>query len=135
MTVHPGQGLDTTALRNVLLGVIAVYVGAFLFGWLQGRITAVVVQRTMLRLRAEVEAKLDRLPLRVLRPPAARRGALARHQRHRQRRPDASSRRSSQLVTVAAHRHRRARHDVLDLAAARRRRARHRAAVGARDGA
>jgi len=63
MTVTPGQGLDTTALRNVLLGVIAVYVGAFLFGWLQGRTTAVVVQNTVLRLRAEVEAKINRLPL------------------------------------------------------------------------
>lgn len=61
--VVPGQGVDFTQLRNLLLVVVAVYVGSFLFGWLQGRITAGVVQRTVYRLRERVEQKLSRLPL------------------------------------------------------------------------
>ncbi|XXM85207.1 ABC transporter ATP-binding protein [Cellulosimicrobium sp. PMB13] len=59
----PGQGIDFTALATVLAWVLAVYVGSFLFGWLQGRITAIVVQRTVLRLRSDVQTKLGRLPL------------------------------------------------------------------------
>ena len=63
MDVVPGQGIDFTALRVILLWVLAIYVGSFLFGWIQGRVTTSVVQRTVRRLRAEVEAKLGRLPL------------------------------------------------------------------------
>ena len=63
MTLTPGVGLDFDALRDVLLLVVAVYVGAFLFGWLQGRFTAIVVQNTVLRLRDQVEEKINRLPL------------------------------------------------------------------------
>ncbi|MFF3064105.1 ABC transporter ATP-binding protein [Oerskovia sp. NPDC057915] len=63
MDVVPGQGIDFTALRVILLWVLAIYVGSFFFGWIQGRVTTSVVQRTVRRLRAEVEAKLGRLPL------------------------------------------------------------------------
>ncbi|WP_236123571.1 ABC transporter ATP-binding protein [Cellulomonas palmilytica] len=63
MQVVPGQGVDFDRLGSVLLIVLAVYVGSFLFGWAQGRMTAGVVQRTVLRLRADVEAKLSRVPL------------------------------------------------------------------------
>jgi len=63
MDVVPGQGIDFDQLRNILLVVLAVYVGAFLFGWIQGRLTAGIVQRTVYRLRERVEAKLGRLPL------------------------------------------------------------------------
>ena len=63
MDVVPGQGIDFAALRTILLLVLAIYVGSFLFGWIQGRVTTSVVQRTVRRLRAEVEAKLGRLPL------------------------------------------------------------------------
>ncbi|WP_422110422.1 ABC transporter ATP-binding protein [Cellulosimicrobium arenosum] len=59
----PGEGIDFTRLASVLAWVLAVYVGSFLFGWLQGRITAIVVQRSVYRLRGEVESKLGRLPL------------------------------------------------------------------------
>jgi ATP-binding cassette subfamily B multidrug efflux pump len=64
--VVPGVGVDTAALARVLLVVLVVYVGAFVFGWLQGRITTDVVQRSTYRLRAEVEDKLSRLPLRYV---------------------------------------------------------------------
>jgi ATP-binding cassette subfamily B protein len=59
----PGVGIDFDALRNVLLGVMALYVGAFFLSWIQGYILNGVVQRTILDLRSEVEAKLNRLPL------------------------------------------------------------------------
>lgn len=64
MDVVPGQGVDFTALRTLLLAVAAIYVASALFGWLQGWITTGIVQRVVHRLRQEVEAKLGRLPLR-----------------------------------------------------------------------
>jgi ATP-binding cassette subfamily B protein len=64
MDVVPGQGVDFTALRWVLLGVLALYLGASIFNWAQGYLLAGIVQRTMYRLRRDVEAKLERLPLR-----------------------------------------------------------------------
>jgi ATP-binding cassette subfamily B multidrug efflux pump len=63
MNVVPGAGIDFDRLGRILLTVLAVYVGSFLFGWLQGRLTAGIVQRTTFRLRAAVESKLARLPL------------------------------------------------------------------------
>jgi len=50
----PGQGIDFTRLW---------YLFAWIFGVLQGRLTATVVQATVYRLREDVEAKLSRLPL------------------------------------------------------------------------
>jgi ATP-binding cassette subfamily B protein len=64
MDVVPGQGVDFTALRNLLLAVVAIYVASSLFGWLQGYITTGAVQRVVRRLREDVEAKLGRLPLK-----------------------------------------------------------------------
>ncbi|MBU2662701.1 ABC transporter ATP-binding protein/permease [Actinoplanes bogorensis] len=59
----PGQGIDFDKLFNVLAWVAIIYVFAWLFGILQGRITAHVVQTAVYRLRQEVEDKLSRLPL------------------------------------------------------------------------
>ena len=64
MEVVPGAGIDFERLGRVLLVVLVIYVGSFVFGWLQGRMTTGVVQRTTFRLRADVEAKLSRVPLR-----------------------------------------------------------------------
>jgi ATP-binding cassette, subfamily B, multidrug efflux pump len=61
--VIPGVGIDFDALRNVLLMVLGLYAGAFLLSWAQGYILNGVVQQTILDLRAEVEDKLNRLPL------------------------------------------------------------------------
>jgi ATP-binding cassette, subfamily B, multidrug efflux pump len=61
-----GQGIDFTELGDILVVALLIYLGSFLFGWAQGRITAGVAQRVVLRLRADVEAKLGRLPLRYL---------------------------------------------------------------------
>ncbi|MDQ6900603.1 MAG: ABC transporter ATP-binding protein/permease, partial [Candidatus Dormibacteraeota bacterium] len=59
----PGHGIDFTQVAQVLLLVLAIYVVAAGFGYLQGRLTTEVVQRSLFRLRAEAEAKLARLPL------------------------------------------------------------------------
>ncbi len=61
--VIPGQGIDFDKLMHVLAGVVVVYLFAWVFGVLQGRITARVVQTAVFDLRNQVEAKLSRLPL------------------------------------------------------------------------
>lgn len=63
MSVVPGQGIDFTALAQVLGWVLAVYVLAGLLGIVQFRLTTIVVQRAASRLRERIEAKLGRLPL------------------------------------------------------------------------
>ncbi|MBN1174828.1 MAG: ABC transporter ATP-binding protein [Micromonosporaceae bacterium] len=63
MDVIPGQGIDFTAVGHVLAWVGVVYLASAVFGVFQGRLTTIAVQRTVFRLREEVEAKLSRLPL------------------------------------------------------------------------
>ncbi len=63
MNVQPGQGIDIDALAHVLILVMALYIGASLFMWLQSYILNFVVQRTIKKLRADVDAKLMRMPL------------------------------------------------------------------------
>lgn len=62
--VVPGVGIDFHALGLVLLGVIAIYLGAAVFGYAQGYLLNGIVQRTVCTLRRDVEDKLNRLPLR-----------------------------------------------------------------------
>jgi ATP-binding cassette, subfamily B, multidrug efflux pump len=59
----PGHGIDFGAVGTVLLTVLAVYIASGVFGVGQGRLATKAVQRTMFRLREDVEAKLARLPL------------------------------------------------------------------------
>ncbi len=59
----PGQGIDFNALGTVLLIVIGLYALSALLGFLQGYLLNDVVQHTVLRMRSEVEDKLNRLPL------------------------------------------------------------------------
>jgi ATP-binding cassette subfamily B protein len=63
MNVTPGVGVDFRAIGMVLLLAAGVYVLGAAFTWLQGYIMAGVAQRTVYRMRQDVEAKLDRLPL------------------------------------------------------------------------
>ncbi len=63
MHVIPGQGIDFTGLGNVLMLALALYVASSVFGWMQGYLLNDVVQRTVFRLRSDVEDKLGRLPL------------------------------------------------------------------------
>jgi ATP-binding cassette subfamily B multidrug efflux pump len=64
MHVTPGAGVDFTALRDVLLVVLTVYVVSSLFAWMQSYVMAGVSQRTVYRMRRDVDSKLSRLPLR-----------------------------------------------------------------------
>jgi ATP-binding cassette, subfamily B, multidrug efflux pump len=59
----PGVGIDFGELASVLLLAVALYLAAGLFSWLQGYLLNDVVQNTVRRLRADVEAKLHRVPL------------------------------------------------------------------------
>ena len=61
--LRPGDGIDFTALAWVLVGALVLYVVAAVFMWWQGRLTTVVVQRTVAGLRGEVEDAVNRLPL------------------------------------------------------------------------
>ncbi|WP_416069165.1 ABC transporter ATP-binding protein [Streptomyces buecherae] len=63
MDVVPGQGIDFDAVGVTLLWVLAIYVVAGIGAFAQARIATYVVQRTVFRLRTEVEEKLARLPL------------------------------------------------------------------------
>ncbi|MEO8844905.1 MAG: ABC transporter ATP-binding protein [Kofleriaceae bacterium] len=64
MNVSASQGgIDFDALFEVLLLTIALYIGASILMWLQGYILNYVVQRTVKRLRSDVDAKLMRVPL------------------------------------------------------------------------
>ncbi|MEU7990138.1 ABC transporter ATP-binding protein [Streptosporangium canum] len=64
MDVVPGRGIDFGALGTVLVWVLALYVAASVFSWLQGYLLNDAVQRSVFRLRADVEDKLNRLPLK-----------------------------------------------------------------------
>ncbi len=57
------QGVDYGELHRIVLGVVALYVVAAALAYAQGFVLATVVQRTMSRLRRDVEDKLHRLPL------------------------------------------------------------------------
>jgi len=64
MNVVPGQGIQFDQLARILLFVLVLYVIASLAMWGQAFILNGVVQRTVLRLRTDVEDKLHRLPLK-----------------------------------------------------------------------
>ncbi|GAA1847468.1 ABC transporter ATP-binding protein [Agromyces salentinus] len=59
-----GAGIDFQALGMVLVGVLVLYLLASLFMWLQGWVLNGAIQRTVYRLRADVEDKINRLPLK-----------------------------------------------------------------------
>jgi len=61
--INRDVGIDFHALRNVLLGVVVLYIASATLSLLQSFTLAKVVQRTMYRLRADVEDKLNRLSL------------------------------------------------------------------------
>ncbi len=61
--LHPGTGIDFTALGWVLAGALVLYVAAGLLMWTQGRLATVVVQRMVAGMRDDIETKVNRLPL------------------------------------------------------------------------
>ncbi len=63
MRFTPGVGVDTGEIAKILLQLGGVYLLSALFGWMQAYVMAGVAQRTMYRLREDVDLKLARLPL------------------------------------------------------------------------
>ncbi len=63
LTLRPGEGIDFHALSLVLMLVLALYILSSMFIWIQGYVLNGIVQRTVYRLREEVEGKINRLPL------------------------------------------------------------------------
>lgn len=58
-----GDGINFSALHSKLLLIAALYLAAWLLGYVQAYMLAGVLQRSMFGLRASVEQKLNRLPL------------------------------------------------------------------------
>ncbi|WP_336631427.1 MULTISPECIES: ABC transporter ATP-binding protein [unclassified Microbacterium] len=58
-----GAGVDFDRLRGVVVAVMAIYIASAVLTWLQGYVINVIMVRTMWRLREQVEAKINRLPL------------------------------------------------------------------------
>ena len=63
MNLTPGQGVDFGAVGRILLTVLVLYLASAVLGWLGAYLLNKVVVGTVTRLRAQVEAKVHRLPL------------------------------------------------------------------------
>jgi ATP-binding cassette subfamily B protein len=63
MSVTPGSGVDFGHLGKLLGLAALVYLFGAMLNWAQGYVMAGVAQRTVYRMREDVEAKLARLPL------------------------------------------------------------------------
>ncbi|WP_349897621.1 ABC transporter ATP-binding protein [Parafrigoribacterium soli] len=61
--ITPGQGVDFIALSHVLMWVLALYAAASVLSWLQGYVINAIMMTTMFKLREDVEAKINRMPL------------------------------------------------------------------------
>ncbi len=61
---RPGVGVDFGALGIVLIGLAGLYLMATFFSWVSWYVMAGVSQRTVYRLRRDVDLKLARLPLK-----------------------------------------------------------------------
>ena len=59
-----GEGIDFGRLHGILITVAIIYIASSALAFAQGFILNGVTQRTMYRLREDVEAKIHRLPLR-----------------------------------------------------------------------
>lgn len=63
MELTPGAGIDFDRLGQLIMLIIALYVFASLFMWLQGFLLNRMVMRVVYGLRGDVEAKINSLPL------------------------------------------------------------------------
>ena len=59
----PGHGIDFGALGQIVALLVGAYLVSSLFSWIQAYIMAGVTQRSVYRLRVQVDRKLARLPL------------------------------------------------------------------------
>ena len=63
LNLTPGIGVNFGALGQLLLLLVGLYLLSSFFGWIQAYVMAGVTQRTVYRLRGDVDRKLARLPL------------------------------------------------------------------------
>ena len=66
MNVVPGVGVDFGAVGRLVTIVVALYLVAASLNWLSGWLMAGVAQETVYELRADVERKLGRVPLKYV---------------------------------------------------------------------
>jgi ATP-binding cassette, subfamily B, multidrug efflux pump len=59
----PGHGIDFNELSRLLILVLLLYIASSVFSWAGAYVLNGVTQRTVYRLREEVEEKINRLPL------------------------------------------------------------------------
>jgi ATP-binding cassette subfamily B protein len=64
LNLVPGRGVDFGALGQLLAILVGIYLLSSVFSWIQAYVMAGVTQRTVYRLREQVDRKLARLPLR-----------------------------------------------------------------------
>ena len=64
MNLTPGVGVDFAGLAQILLLLVGLYLLSSVFSWMQAYVMAGVTQRTVYRLRQDVDRKLGRLPLK-----------------------------------------------------------------------
>ncbi|PPI68041.1 multidrug ABC transporter ATP-binding protein [Rathayibacter rathayi] len=62
--IVPGQGIDFVVLGRLIIVVLLMYVVASVLMWAQGYLLNGLVMRVVYGLRQDIEAKLNRLPLR-----------------------------------------------------------------------
>jgi ATP-binding cassette, subfamily B, multidrug efflux pump len=63
LDVVPGVGIDFSLLSEILLVALGLYVVSSLLLWWQGYLLNAAVQRSIYRMRNEVQTKINRLPL------------------------------------------------------------------------
>jgi ATP-binding cassette, subfamily B, multidrug efflux pump len=63
MDLVPGQGIDFDRLADIIMLAVALFIASSVLMWMQGYLLNEVVQRSIKRLRGDVEDKLNRLPL------------------------------------------------------------------------
>lgn len=63
MNLVPGEGIDFVALSRVVILVLFLYIASSILMWIQGYVVNVIMVRAMWKLREDVEAKINRLPL------------------------------------------------------------------------
>ncbi|MEO6956524.1 MAG: ABC transporter ATP-binding protein [Antricoccus sp.] len=63
LAIAPTASMDFSALGMTLLLALAAYTFGSVFSWVQGYLLNGVVQRTVFRMREDVETKLNKLPL------------------------------------------------------------------------
>jgi ATP-binding cassette subfamily B protein len=63
MHLTAGQGVNFGAVGQVLMTVLVIYALSAVGSLMQGRVTTTIVQRSVFRMREQVQAKLSRLPL------------------------------------------------------------------------